>query len=459
MRIRIEPGTSRRMTVRAIQVCAGLVPLLATLAISRPADAQTTLASAVEGAISNSPRVKMALADVAKTNGILSESRDVYIPAATAGAGLGQSYGYSQNPPTLFNLNTQSLIYNASQFSYIRSARAGLNAAKRGLEDARESVAEDAAQSFLAVEHNQQRQAVLRQEMDYAARLVSIVQDRLDAGQDTRMDLINARLSAAQIRLANLRTEDDTAGDREHLARLMGVPSASIRTDGGFPTAQIAPRELTPASAYASPAVAAAFDTARAKELQARGDSRLMYRPQFSLVVQYNRYATFTDSFKNLQALNGKIGANEGVFGVSVSLPLYDRGRQARNAESAADASRALHEAELAQMNALDSQARLNHTIATLQARAEVASLEQQQAEQQLEIIRLQLSANATSPQPITPKEEQNARISEREKYLGVLDTAFQLHQAQISLLRQTGHLEEWAKLAAIMTPSSGQTP
>src|ERR1035441_5412083 len=42
----------------------------------------------------------------------------------------------------------------------------------------------------------------------------------------------------------------------------------------------------------------------------------------------------------------------------------------------------------------------------------------------------------------MTPKDEQNARIAERDKYLAVLDAAFQLHQAGIRLLRQSGDLE-----------------
>ena len=54
----------------------------------------------------------------------------------------------------------------------------------------------------------------------------------------------------------------------------------------------------------------------------------------------------------------------------------------------------------------------------------------------------------------MTPKDEQNQRIAERDKYLNVLDTAFQLQQAEISLLRQTGHLEEWLhQSAATATP------
>ena len=50
----------------------------------------------------------------------------------------------------------------------------------------------------------------------------------------------------------------------------------------------------------------------------------------------------------------------------------------------------------------------------------------------------------------MTPKDEQKARIGERDKYLGVIDAGYQLHQAEIQLLRQTG---EPRILAQILIP------
>jgi hypothetical protein len=52
----------------------------------------------------------------------------------------------------------------------------------------------------------------------------------------------------------------------------------------------------------------------------------------------------------------------------------------------------------------------------------------------------------------MTPEDEQNARVSEREKYLGVVDAGYQLHQAEIHLLRQTGELLSWLKSAISAT-------
>ena len=423
-------------------------------------EAQVSIASAVDLAIRNSPRVKMSEADVVKARAILDESKDVYIPSLTAGAALGQAYGYSPYPPTLFTLTSSSLVYSSSQFSYIRAARAGVDAALQALSDTQEQVAEDAALTFVALDHDQQREAVLRQEFDYSARLVQIVQDRYDAGQDSQVDLTNAKLTHAKLHLAQLRAADETAIDRAHLARLIGLSIDTLRAEGGFPAVPVAAPQPAASTIYANGSVASAFANAKAKQLQARGDSRFLYRPQISFVAQYNRYATFTNAFKALQNTYTGLAANDEAFGVQINIPLLDRLRRSKGLESIVDATKALHEAEFAQIGALDAQSKLSHNIEVLQAQADVAALEQQAAQQQLEILEVQLQTASASPQPMTPKDEQNSRINEREKYLAVIDNAFQLQQAEVSLLRQTGRLQEWLRRAsvspAVSIPSTG---
>jgi hypothetical protein len=144
--------------------------------------------------------------------------------------------------------------------------------------------------------------------------------------------------------------------------------------------------------------------------------------------------------------------ANEGFFGVQISVPLLDRARAAKGRESLAEAAKALHDAQNAQNEALDGRSRLRHSIAELQAQADVASLQQQLAQQQLDVLRVQLQAGtgSASGTQMTPKDEQTALISERDKYLAVLDANYQLRQAEIQLMRQNGDLETWLKSAAL---------
>lgn len=442
-RMTTHPPSRGRLIVACFALAAGLCPA---------AHAQLSLPSAVDLAIRHNPRIKSAEADVLKASAQVSESLDAYVPSITAGAGLGQAYGFSPNPPTLATVSGGSLVYDASQRYYIKSAREGLAAARLALEDAREAVAQDAALAFITLDHDQRRAQVIGQQGDFANTLATIVQERIDAGQDSQIDLTQAKLTAAELHLAIMKAQDDTDYDREHLARLIGIPPATLIIDSSIPAAPALDSSAnTAAHGYANSAVASAFASAEAKLNQATGLARFRFWPEFNLVAQYNRYATFTDSFAALQRLNGTIKADEGVFGIQITLPFFDKERSAKAREAAADASRSFHDAESAQLEALDGQSRLRHTIAEINAQAEVATLQQQLAQQQLEILHTQLqSGNGGPGSPLmTPKDEQKARIAERDKYLNVVDAGFQLRQAEIQLLRQTGDLEAWLKSAS----------
>jgi outer membrane protein TolC len=390
------------------------------------AGAQISLSAAVDLAIKSNPRVLSAQAEVMRAQASLSETHDVYIPAVNAGAGLGQGYGYLPNPPTLFTVTAGSLVYNASQSFYVRSARAGLNSAQLALQDVRETVAQDTALAFVLMNHDRERQGVIEQEADDANKLVTIVEDRVNAGQDTQIDLTQAKLTAAQFHLAELRAQDDTAVDTEHLARLIGLPAGSLEIENSFPQTPMPAERSGETQQYANLGIASAFANAAAKLQQAEGDSKFRFRPQVNLFVQYNRYATFTNSFKTLQ----QFSQNGAPIG--------------------ADASKALHDAQNLELDALDGKSRTRRSIEELRAQGEVAGLQQQLAQQQLDVLHLELqngTGNPNGPQ-MTPKDEQNARISEREKYLSVVDARFQLQQAEIQLLRQNGELQTWLKSA-----------
>jgi len=286
------------------------------------------------------------------------------------------------------------------------------------------------------------------------------VQSRLEAGQDVPIELTQAKLSAAELRLAALHADDQTALDRERLAHLIGQSDESLRIDADLPEtltlldrATNAPTEIGP-QPYANDAVQSAFASAQAKQQIARADAHFRFRPQINLFAQYNFYATWSDSFAQLQKVyqsntgQTTLGFSEGAFGIQITIPIFDRGHSSKARESTADAAHALHLAQSAQIDALDGQSSLRHSLTELQAQADVAQLHQQLAQQKLDILQQQLkTGNPDGPQ-MTPKDELNARITEREKFLAVLDANFQLRTAQIHLLRQTSQLLSWLKSA-----------
>ncbi len=424
--------------------------ILATLALAfaatSPALAQISLTTAVDLALRTNPRVRLAQADVEKARAALSEARDVYIPSIVGGSGLGYSYGFPIGQPSIFNFSAQSLVFNYSQRDYIRAARSGLAAANFALMDARQAVAEDTVLTYVALDRDMDRLAALGQQQGFADQLVSVVQTRLDAGQDTPIDLTTARLSAAQLRLALLHAQDEQAIDQLRLAHLTGLPpDAILIAAASIPAITTpSPSTYTPGAAPSS-AIDAAFANARAKREVAFGDARYLYRPQVAFGAQYSRFARYN----NYDLYYQRFQQNNAEIGIQITIPFYDMAHKAKARESAADAVHAEREAEQLRDQFTEGRLRVQRATLELVARAEVATLDQQLAQQQLDVLLVQLNTGNPNGPQMTPKDEQNSRIAEREKYLSVLDATLQMRQAQVNLLRQTGELEAWLKSAA----------
>ncbi len=448
-------------------VCSRL-PIGAVLAAvwisSAALPAQISLSAAVDLSLRNSPRVKLAQADLRKADASLSEAHDVYIPTLSAGgSGYGRSYGYPQGQPSVLNVQTQSLVFNYSQRDYIRAAHSGLTGAERSLAEAREGVAEDTVLTYLAVVHDEARMAAIEQQRALADRLAVIVAERLKAGQDTAINLTTAQLSVAQLRLSLLHAGDELAGDRLHLAHLTALPPTGLAVAKTPPEMPAMPPSGELPAPTASPGVAAAFANAQAKREIAFGDARYLYRPQISFAAQYSRISTFNNSnyleyFGRRDAAGNLLPfpANSFGIGVQVSIPFLDYGHRAKERESRADADHAQHDAEQIRDQFAEARLKIQRSTTELEARAEVARLDQQLAQQQLDIVLLQVQSGTGNPDlpPLTPKDEQNARVAEREKYLALLDARFELQQAEVRLLRQTGQLELWLKLPGGSSPA-----
>jgi outer membrane protein TolC len=440
----------------AVRVHAAALLCFALLAAAS-AHAQISLVSAVDLALKSNPRVRSAQADIDKSTAVLKESKDVYIPAVAVGSGLGWSYGYPLGQPSVINATVQGVILSWSQRDYIRAARLGLQAAILNLNDARAAVEEDTVVTYLALDRDLAREQALNEQLSHADDLVRIVTDRLSAGVDNAMDLTQARLSAAQIRLARLNAQNDTAADQLKLALLIGLPSTNLATVPGSVPHLGAPAPDTAAGALPeSPAVVAAFANAQAKQQIAWGDARKLYRPQVYLASQYSLFAKFNNYTLYFPTLpNGKsvFQYNNAGIGIQVSWPIFDRALKDKANESAADAAHAFADAGSARIKDQEGHAQLARSTAVLAAKADIADLQQQLAAQQLTAIQTQLQASAASSNPNapqrTPKDQATAEIDERGKYIDLLNSRFDLQQAQIQLMRSLGTLDPWLRAAA----------
>jgi outer membrane protein TolC len=425
---------------------------------SVPAHAQISFSSAISLALNSDPKIKAAQANVQKAQASVAATHDAFIPSATARGGYGKSTGVPLSVPEVFTLSSQSLLFSFSQKDDERAAAAGLDAANLALQDARDQVAEDAAITYVNLDNAQRRRAAMAQEYGYASRLVAIVQDRMDAGRDSRIELLQARRTAAQIHLQQLQVEDEVASQTGHLARLMGLPGNSIATiSSSIPPPLPIPDGPSEAAieATASPAIQSAFANANVKQELAFGDRRYRLRPQVSFGATYSRIDTSQTNYTNYYpGFNGK-SLNAASIGLQITLPLYDRAHEDLARQSAAEAARSRYEAEDLRNQFLDGRSRLQRTTRQLAARIELAQIDCDLAQQQLEVVLFQLTSEGSSSSavPITPKDEQNARLQKSARTVDLLSAEFQLNQAEVNLLRQTGQLEVWLK----SVPNSSQ--
>lgn len=406
--------------------------------------AQTiSLYTAVDLALKNSSEVRMAQADVDRSTASVSEQKDAYIPSLSVGTSPGWAYGFPLGQPSLANVQSQALVFSFSQPDYIRSARAAQQAAQLSLKNTREKVALDAALDYIELSTDQQELSALNEQQETGKQLIQIEEDRVAAGIDSRTEATRARLTDAQLEVRKIQLQGHVEVVAERLAHLTGLPLVQISAD---PASIPAPPSsaLLSATPRQSIGLQAAYASAKSKLYVAFGDQRQVDRPTFGLGFQYSYFATsfdnYTQYYKNPQANNLGIG-------VSITIPLFDKARKAHAQGSAADAAHAAAQAEQERNQETEQKLELSKNIQTLAAQERVAELQQQLAQDELAEVQTELQQGTGRPgtPPVTPKEEQQAKIDERRYTVDLLDARFQLMQAELNVLRSNDELETWA--------------
>jgi outer membrane protein TolC len=410
--------------------------------------AQVSLSTVVDLAQRNSSAVKLAEADVQKATASLAQAKDAYIPSLTLNSGLPAFpvVGFNGGVPSIWGANTQSLVFSVPQKLYIQAGTAGLKAAALRLKDVREQVALDASTAYIELDTINSELDSAHQQEGYAGRLVEIEQQRSEAGIDPLSDLLQAQLTAAQLKLKRLHLETRAGVLARQLVVLTGLPAGSITPDHAsipaIPEVKANERNRTIAGIESAQLIATA------KQQTAKGDSLSIYLPQLSFGAQYSHHT----SIENNAAQYYRSGIPVTYFGsgFSIQLPLFDWGQRDKAKESAADALRSKVEAEQAQRQNDVQISDLTGSLRELDTLAEIASLKQQIASEQLHAVLSQLElGNGATTGPgataqITPRAEQLARIDEREKFQESLDAGLELSKARLNLLRALGHMQDW---------------
>jgi outer membrane protein TolC len=424
------------------------MPIVAGLALAMTpalASAQVSLSTIVDLAQEKSGVVQLANADVKKAEAALAQTQDAYIPNFVIGSQVGYSHGFPTGQPSVGSATMQSLVFSYSQRQYTKAARAGVEAANLGLKDAREQVALDASTAYIELDTVNSELAAAQQQRSFADALVRIEQERAEAGVDSDLDFLQARLRLAEIKLASRHLETRATTLAKQLSILTGLPVASILTDhGSIPEIPAVSGDETPRSLAS---IQSAAEVARSKQFEAKGDDLAWRRPSIGFGAVYNYDSNELNSYSTYYR---NFTPNNVSFGLQISLPFFDFAVRAKAKVSAAEALRSKVEAEQAQRQNDIQIATLTGNIRELDAQAEIARLKQQIADAQLKSVLTQLElgngagTGPGAPQQLSPKAEQLARIDERQKFEDALDAGFDLSKTRLTLLKSLGHMEDW---------------
>ncbi len=440
----LQPPLRLRSAIPAI---AALAYILACDA--QPAAAQMSFYTAVDLALRNSHEVRMASADVDRATAGLAQTKDAYIPSLSIGSSLGYSYGFPVGQPSIYNVTMNSLLLSFSQPDVIRSARASLDAARASLRDTRDKVVAETASSYIELDTDTREIQALNQQHAFGDRLVEIERERNTAGLSSAMAVTQAELTNAQLELRALHLQDHMSLLRLRLANLTGLSEDAVTPEsasipGAPPTPPL--ESLNATLAARNGALAATDADAKSKLFIATGDSHKNWRPEISFGIQYSRYA----KFNNYAEYYLRFQHNNFDVGINMTLPIYDSAARDRARASSADAVHAREQAKLFKFQLSEQTRELSGSLSELRAQQKIARLQSDYAQENVDAVLTQLQNGTGNPNatPLTPQDEQKARIEERRRYVEKLDADFQLMQAQIQLQRSLGTVEDWAMQA-----------
>ena len=151
--------------------------------------------------------------------------------------------------------------------------------------------------------------------------------------------------------------------------------------------------------------VKAAYASAKSKLYTAFGDARQNNRPTFAFGGEYNRYA----KFNNYNEYYLRFQHNNFNVGIQITLPLFDATRKAKAKGSSAEAVQATAEADQLRDQAGEQILQLQKSVAELAAQEQVAELQNELAQDQLDAITTQLHLGSGTPGAAAPlpKDEQ----------------------------------------------------
>lgn len=423
-----------------------VVPLLVAVVsmVARLAAEPVPLQRVVELALSHGTTVAAAGADEQRAYAAYREARDQYIPQFAVGSGLGKSYGFPLSlegaAPAILNVTTQSAVLNPSLRDFVRAAKTDWQATTLQTKEQRNQLIQDAVLSYAELNKWENLLQHLQQEQDDALKMEQIVNQRVQEGVDSELARNQARLATARVRyrMAEARGAMDVL--RNRLAQMTGLSASAIETaPESIPSLPDTRRDEDMASnaVQVSPAVQAADTRAIAQAFRARGEHRALW-PSADFAGQYALLSTTLQTYQQFFVANS-FQKHNGTFGLVLRFPFLNESQRARARAADAEALRAKKDAQTARNQVSEATLKLQRAVEQLSAAQEVADLEYQVAQSNLQAVQVRADAGTA-----TLHDVEDARGQANQRYDALQDANFELQRGRIALLRATGELEAW---------------
>ncbi len=398
----------------------------------------------VELALAHSTTALVAGADEQRAFAAYHEARNQYLPLLAAGSGLGASWGFplslEGSAPSIVNVTSQSALINPALRDFVRASKTEWKASTIQTKEQRNQVIQDTVLTYVELSKWEGLLDHLRQEQADALKTEQAVNQRIQEGVDNPLERDKARLTVARVRMRVAQAQGAIDVLRSRLSQWTGLPAVSIETaPESIPQLPEIRQEdnLAGKAVEVSPAVQFAANRAAAQGLRARGEHRALwpsvdFAAQYALLSNFNNYADF---YKKFQRNNASVG-------LAIRLPFLNPSQHARAQGADAQALRASKQAEAARNQVSEETLQLQRSVGQLAAAQEVAGLEYQVANANLQSLQVRLDAGTA-----TWHELEDVRAQANERYHALQDAGFELERARIALLRATGELDNWLGL------------
>jgi len=399
-----------------------------------------TLKRAIEMALTNSKDIQLAKIQTSLADRSAQITKADFLPNVYAGSGAGYTYGIPETPggraPSIFNVTYTQEIFNEPLRGQSRELQEQARSQRFALSEVRNSVIARTAMAYLELEKVRHSLTLLRGEQESAQKIVDVTKERQGEGFELPIEVTKAQLTRAQVVQKILQLEGREDELQVFLKGQLGLTEdqeIEVTANDLPGEAEQEGANLIASAMENNTGLQLAASDVRAREFRLQGEKR-GWMPTLQLVGVYSYLAKFnnyTEFFKTFQANNLNAG-------VQIQMPLFSAKTKANVGLASVnlEAARATFANRKTQVTAEVRQKSRN--VREKDAAKEVARLELQLAQQNVEVLQSQLGEGR-----VNLREVERARVAENDRWLEYLDANFARQQAELDLLQTAGQLDK----------------